>query len=198
MRLSRGAPPGAGPAGRLGWGTLLIAWLSPGTAGGQVFLTQDEALAVAFPPPATVERRTAYLSEQELERARTLAGADVNVEAAIVTYYVGRDGSRSVGVAYFDAHRVRTLQEVLMIVVTPEAQVKSIEVLRFSEPRDYLAPGGWLEQFERRGLDEELSVRRGIVNITGATLTSSAVTRAVRRTLALHDVVAPFEAGEAP
>ena len=145
-----------------------------------------------------MERRTAYLSEQELERARTLAGADVNVEAAIVTYYVGRDGSRSVGVAYFDAHRVRTLQEVLMIVVTPEAQVKSIEVLRFSEPRDYLAPGGWLEQFERRGLDEELSVRRGIVNITGATLTSSAVTRAVRRTLALHDVVAPFEAGEAP
>lgn len=161
-------------------------------ARAQTFLTQEEALELAF-PEARVERRTAYLGEEELGRAAELAGEPV--EASVVTYYVAFSGDETVGAAYFDAHRVRTLDEVLMVVVDPGGRVDRVEVLRFAEPPDYLAPGGWLEQFVDRGLGPDLSVGRGIVNMTGATLTSEAATAAVRRVLALHTVVAPFVEG---
>jgi Na+-translocating ferredoxin:NAD+ oxidoreductase subunit G len=156
-------------------------------------LTQDEALALAFPGAAT-ERYTAYLSEAELARARAHAGGDVEIEQSVVTYYVARGGGTPLGVAYFDAHRVRTEQEVLMVVVGPDARVRRVETVSFREPPEYMAPERWMRLFDGRELSPDLSVRRDIPNITGATLTSGAVTRAVRRVLALHDVIDPLGA----
>ncbi len=160
----------------------------------QVRFTQDEALRLAFPEPATIERRTAFLGESELEQARQLAGADVPLDQRVVTYYVGQSAGGPLGVAYFDAHRVRTLPEVLMIVVTPDERIGRIEILRFSEPPEYRAPQGWLSLFSGRGLQEGISLKGAIVNMTGATLTSRAVTGASRRVLALHQVIQPLEA----
>jgi len=162
--------------------------------GAQV-LTQDEALELAFPGDE-VERRTAYLTDDQLARATEEAGPDVEVETGIVTYYVAIRGDRPVGVAYFDVHRVRTVTEVLMIVVDPNDRIRRVETIRFSEPPKYQAPDGWLRQFDGQGLDEELSLKGEIANITGATLTAGAVTRSTRRALALHHVIAPF--GETP
>lgn len=160
----------------------------PAPASAQALLTQEEALELAFPPPATVERRTAFLDEAQVARAAELAG-DAGVESGIVTYYVGRGKEGPIGYAYFDAHRVRTLDEVLMVVVSPEATVSRVEVLRFGEPREYLPPERWLDLFTGRELDDRLSTKGEIVNLTGATLTARAVTRAVRRVLALHETI---------
>lgn len=187
----------AGPAARTR-GLLLgaLAWLAlPGAAGAQVFLTQEEALRLAFPAPAVIERHTAYLTADELARARALAGGRVPLEQGIVTYYTGRREGRTLGVAYFDVHRVRTLPEVLMIVVGTDARVQRVEIVKFAEPPDYLAPAGWLAQFPDRRLDDRLSTKGEIVNMTGATLTSSAITEAVRRVLALHQVITHAPSG---
>lgn len=174
---------------------LAAAMLAAGTpqcGRAQVRLTQDEALRLAFPPPAVIERRTAFLTEAQVETVRRLAGDDVDARQRVVTHYVATTDGVPLGVAYFDVHRVRTLDEVLMIVVSPQAQVERIEVLRFSEPPEYEAPPGWLSQFEGRSLRDGLSLKGVVIGMTGATLTSRAVTLAVRRTLALHEVVRPF------
>jgi len=164
--------------------------VSPTAASGQT-LTQDEALALAF-PGADLERRTAFLDDQDLSEADRLAGPDVRVEAGVVTYYVARRGGEPIGVAYFDAHRVRTLPQVLMIVVGVDGRVSRVETVSFREPPEYRAPDGWLRQFNDRTLDEGLSLRGAIATITGATLTAGAATRATRRALALHRVIEPL------
>ena len=157
----------------------------------QSVLTQDEALALAF-PDAKVERRTAYLSDEQLTRVRAAAGEGVTVETRVLTYYLATAGGLPVGVAYFDAHRVRTLPEVLMVVVGTDDRIRRLEVLRFQEPPDYRPPRAWLDRFRGRALDRRLSLKGEVVNLTGATLTSDAVTDAARRMLALHQVVQPF------
>ena len=182
-------------AALLGFG-LCVAAL-PGRAHAQTLLTQEEALRRAFPRADAIERRTAYLDSAQLARAEVAAGPDTKAPAGVVTYYVGvRDGA-PIGAAYFDVHRVRTLPEVLMVVVDPRNRVSRVEIVRFSEPPEYRAPGGWLRQFVGRVLGRELSLKGDIVGITGATLTSVAATHAVRRVLALHSVIDPFgtEAG---
>lgn len=158
----------------------------------QVLLTQEEALELAFPPPATVERRSAFLDEAQVEEARRLAGDEVAVDHSIVTYYVAHRDGRAVGVAYFDAHRVRTMREVVMVVVSTDGTVERVEILSFAEPPEYMASEAWIDQLEGRTLSPELRVGRGIINMTGATLTSQALTRASRRVLAIHRVVNPF------
>lgn len=171
---------------------MLAGALAP-AAPAQVLLTQQEALRLAFPEPATIERRTAYLDPAEADSARAWAGPGGDVVQTVVSYYVGVRAGEPIGAAYFDVHRVRTLPEVVMVVVTPDARVDRVEILKFSEPPEYRPPDGWLRQFRGKALTEELALKRELVNMTGATLSSQAVTAAVRRVLALHRMIRPLE-----
>ena len=172
---------------------MLVSLSIPERVSGQARLTQQQALRLAFPEPAVIERRTAFLSEEQIEEARQLSGDGVAVDQRVVTFYAASRQGTPLGVAYFDAHRVRTLNEVLLIVIAPAGSIDRIEVLRFAEPPEYRSPDSWLAQFRNKRLEEDLSLKGSIVGISGATLTSRAVTHAARRTLALHQVIRPFE-----
>lgn len=170
-------------------------------------LSLQEALKSAFPPPVMVERRTAFLSAHDLDLIRAASGPDTPVAQRVVSYYLAKRNGMPVGVAYFDSHRVRTLNEVIMIVVEPsdsepsrDDRIRSVEVLRFAEPPEYHASDAWLHQFKGGRLGPDLSLKRSIANMTGATLTSIAIVRAVRRVLATHARIRPFAsaAGKTP
>jgi hypothetical protein len=154
----------------------------------KVFLTQEEALRLAFPAGATVERKTAFLTNVQREAARKLSGVDP-APSALVTYYVGVRDGREVGTAYFDTHVVRTQSETLMILIDREGAIARVEVLAFTEPEEYLPREHWYGQFPGKTLDDELGVKRGIRPVSGATLTVRATTEAARRLLALHQVL---------
>ena len=168
----------------------VVAWAAP--AGAQV-LTQDQALALAFPDADEIVRETAYLDDGQLDRIAELAGAQVSAPSSIVPHYLAVRDGEAVGVAYFDAHRVRTLDEVLMVVVDRAGQVERIETVSFREPPEYEAPEGWLALFQGRDLGPDVSLKGEIPTMTGATLTAQAVTDAVRRVLALHRVLQPLD-----
>jgi hypothetical protein len=168
---------------------LLIAALLAGAAltlgaapaRARVLLSQKDALAVAF-PQATPERRTAFLTDAQARSVEEAARA--KLESKVWTYYVA--GSTT---AYFESHLVRTMNETVMVVVGADGKVAFVEILSFAEPDDYMASKRWLAQFPGRKLDDELALRRGLRNITGASLTSESVTRSVRRVLAVHQVL---------
>ena len=73
--------------------------------------------------------------------------------------------------------------------------VAQVVVLAFLEPPEYQARPVWLEQFTARRLDDELSLKRGVRWVTGATLSARAVTAAVRRVLAIHTVMRDVQIG---
>jgi len=157
------------------------------TLAGKVFLTQEEALKLAF-PGAAIERRTIFLTEAEAGEVARLSGGP-RPSALAVAYVATKDG-RLLGTAYFDTHVVRTQTETLMVVVGPAGTIARIEVLSFSEPEEYLPREHWYAQFPGKALDDELAVKRGIRPVSGATLTARATTEAARRILALHQVLA--------
>ena len=165
---------------------------SAGDSAGKVFLTVDEALALAF-PECHVERRTVYISEQEQALARELARVDLDVR--VVRPYVATRDGKLVGTAYFDNHRVRTKNEVVMFVVGPDDRLQRFELCSFAEPVEYVPRAAYYAQFQGKKLDDELDLRRGIRSVAGATLTARAGTDAARRTLALHAVIAEREHG---
>ena len=161
---------------------------SPNSSGGKVFLTRDEALELAF-GDATVEHETHYLTDEQRRRATELAGFDVDEKIAHA--WVARKEGKVVGTAWFDVRQVRTKKQSLMVVVDPEGRIARIELLAFAEPLDYVPRDTWYAQFLDCKLDAELSLKRKIRGVTGATLTARATTDAARRVLALHAVVSP-------
>jgi hypothetical protein len=158
-------------------------------AAAKVYLTREEALKLAF-PGASVERKTAFLTAEQQREAQKLSG-DEALPGALVTFYAARKDGKDVGTAYFDAHVVRTMPETIMVVIDPSGAIARIEVLSFSEPEEYLPRARWYAQFSGKALDAELSMKRAIRPVTGATLTARATTDAARRVLALHRVLHP-------
>jgi len=159
---------------------------------GRVFLTLEEALEAAF-PGCEVERSTVFLSKKQKKRAQKLSGVPL-VSGIIYPYTATKRDPKTgepviVGTAYFETHRVRSLRETMMFVVSDEGKIQRAEVLAFYEPLDYLPNARFYAQFHGRKLDEELSLKRGIRSVTGCSLSARAATNAARRILSIHQVV---------
>jgi Na+-translocating ferredoxin:NAD+ oxidoreductase RnfG subunit len=173
----------------IGLAFLLAAALAvPADAG--VYHSQQEALELAFPDATRVEKKTHVLDDAQAaaveERARS------KLESRLVSLYTGWRDDEVLGYAVIDIHTVRTQPEAFIVVVGPDGRVRSLRVLAFYEPEDYLPPDRWLEQFEGKPLDERMNLRADIHGIAGSTLSARAVTEGVRRALALVEVlVAP-------
>jgi hypothetical protein len=156
-------------------------------AQARVFMTQQQALASAFPQGAKVERQTYFLHPNEVNSARKESGVDFS-DRMIVRYTASAEG-RLLGHAYFDTHMVRTLPETVMIVVTPDGKVGRVELLSFDEPPDYQPKPRWIDQLRGKKLDDDLSLKRAIRPMTGATLSGRAIVNASRKVLSLHRIL---------
>ena len=163
-----------------------------GSLHAATLISLDEALALAFPGDRTA-RETLFLTDAQLAAAAAASGREG--QGALVTRFTATREGAVTGFAYLDTHRVRTLPETVLVVVTPAGTVARVEVVAFREPLDYLPPKPWYAQVEGRALDAELELKRAIRPVTGATLTARATTDAVRRVLALHQVLTTTAVG---
>jgi hypothetical protein len=164
---------------------LLGVW--PAAPEAKVFYSRSEALELAFPDADAVEAKTYILRDEEVSRIEGLAGS--RLESKLVKVYTGRRGGEVLGHAVIDIHNVRTLPEAFMVVLTPEGRVRSLRVLAFHEPLEYLPRGRWYGQFDAKTLEEPLRLGGDIHGVVGATLSAQATTRGVRRVLAFYEVL---------
>lgn len=148
-------------------------------------MTQQQALASAF-PGAKVSRQAIFLKPEQISAAQRAAGIDLTDR--MLVRYTAEKGGAVAGYAYFDTHRVRTLAETIMVVVSPDGKIEKIEILSFDEPADYQPKPRWMAQFNGRKLDDDLSLKAAIRPISGASLSGRAIVNASRRILALHKV----------
>jgi hypothetical protein len=161
----------------------VVVFFAAASAGARVLLTQEQALATAFPAGVKVTRQKFFLTPEQLAAARQESGGDFNDQ--LVIRYAGSDGR----IAYFDTHRVRTEPETVMVVVNADGTVDRVEILAFSEPTDYFPKRRWLDQLLHRHLDRDLALNRGVRPISGASLTGRALVNATRKLLAIHHVL---------
>lgn len=164
---------------------LLASWLvfaAVESAAGQSLLRRDDALKEYFAPPLVVEKKTLFLTEEQVRTIENRARA--KVDSRLVTYYAALDSGRIAGYAVVETRVVRTLPQTFMVVVSHDGELRGVELLAFSEPDDYRPPDRWLETFRGRTLTDDLRLKRGVKNIIGATITAESITSGVREILA--------------
>ncbi|OGU63159.1 MAG: hypothetical protein A3C56_06520 [Ignavibacteria bacterium RIFCSPHIGHO2_02_FULL_56_12] len=164
--------------------TVLFAVADTCTA--QVKMTKEEALETYF-PAAQIERATAFLTDDQVHEIQQRSRS--RVESHVLTYYMARKDGRFVGTAFFETQTVRTMPATYMVIVDPDTTIRAVEVMAFFEPEDYLPQSKWLGQFAAKGPADDLWLKRGIQNISGASLTAQALTEGVRRLLASYQIV---------
>jgi transcriptional regulator of nitric oxide reductase len=169
----------------------LFAVAAAAPAGAKVFHSRNEALELAFPDAERIEDETYVLTDAQSARISELAQGPL--DSKLVKIYTGWRGDRALGYAVIDVHNVRTMPEAFMVVLTPEGGVRSVRVLAFHEPLDYLPNERWYAQFDGKSPVSQLRVGGDIHAVVGATLSARATTRGVRRALAYYRVLVQHE-----
>lgn len=181
------------PNSQRGWLALFRRWaLGVGLLGFGICaaaaqgLSREEALAQVY-PGAEIRAERIFLTPAQVTEVARRAGTDP--ASALVARYLAARNGQAVGRAYVDTHTVRTKNESLLIALDAHGRVMRVDVTAFLEPSEFRAPAAWLGQYRGRALEDDLAVNRAIRPIAGATLTARAANNAVRRVLAIDELL---------
>lgn len=153
----------------------------------RVFTTPEAALQAAFPKAKISVKRLYLTPEQKEEIQRRLSRPVPN---RLYTVYVAMDDSgHASGYGFLHTTRVRSKEQTLFITVTPDERIRSVTLISFFEPEEYMPPGRWLRIFEgkgnRKGGPDALMPGVDIPVISGATLTTRSCAETARLVLML-------------
>lgn len=160
---------------------LLLAVTMPGVS--KIFYSKEEAMVLAFGEDAQVETLPLFPDDQQ--KAVIEKEAKVKLDSGLFTYYVGKQKNKILGYAAIETITVRTKPETLLIVLTPEGELKKMVTLAFHEPPEYQPPERWFDQLSGRPL-EEMDFNRGVQGVAGATLSTRAAVNSVRKVLSIY------------
>jgi FMN-binding domain len=162
----------------------LFAVATPVISG--IFYSKNEAMELAFGKGAQVEPQSLFPDEQQT--ASIEQQAKVKLASGMLTFYVGKQQDKILGYAAIETITVRTKPETLMILLTPEGELRNVTTLAFHEPPEYQPPDRWFEQLYKKPL-AELEFNKAVDGIAGATLSTRADLDSVRKVLATYQVM---------
>jgi thiamine biosynthesis lipoprotein len=154
-----------------------------------VYLTEEQALKLAFPGADRIDKRLLALTAGERDAiAAKLGGQDA---PRVFKLWIGRKGTAIVGYAVIDDVLGKSEPITYMLAVDDKLSVRSVEILAYRESRGgEVRQPDWRAQFAGKDATSALRVGKDIRNIAGATISCRALTDGVRRELACLSVIA--------
>ncbi|NOR79862.1 MAG: FMN-binding protein [Methyloprofundus sp.] len=165
---------------------LLLSLLMTTSAYAKIYYSKQEAMELAFGTEAQVESLSLFLKADETQRIQKLAR--VKLGSSLFTFYVSKKAGEIITYAAIESHKVRTKPETLLIVLDAQGQLINVHTLAFHEPPEYQPSKRWYAQLFNLPL-EDISFRKKIQGISGATLSSRAALDSVRKVLAVYQVM---------
>ena len=172
-------------------GFLLIAMLSVVSmdhAHGQVFLTLEDALDLAFPGAERIVKKKVSLDRKG--KVAIAKAASIMLDDPHFLFYVGMEGDRPVGYMVVDNVIGQAEPITYMVAFYPDGKVKRIEIMAYRESR-----GGevryreFMKQYEGKSIRDPLRVGDDIRNISGATLSTASISFGVKKLLAVFHYI---------
>jgi hypothetical protein len=151
----------------------------------EIFYSKTEALELAF-GKATVENLSLFPDEAQSTKIQQLA--KTKLESGLFTFYVGKENGKILGYAAIESETVRTKPETVMILLTLEGELKSVTILAFHEPPEYMPPVRWFESLVKREL-ENMDFSKGVDGVSGATLSTRSALSSTRKVMAIYQVM---------
>jgi thiamine biosynthesis lipoprotein len=161
-------------------------------AAGEVYLNEAQALAIILGEKAVVRKERKTLDEAlrtKLERSSNLRFPESSY-----TFFIATRAGQAEKYAIQMNEIGKTEPITFMVGMSPEGKVTEVLIMVFRENRGWeVKEKRFLNQFRGKTLRSSIRVDEDIINYTGATLSSKAVARGVKRALFLLDAFYPGE-----
>ncbi|MBL7685929.1 MAG: FMN-binding protein [Deltaproteobacteria bacterium] len=169
---------------------LFVCLLFPFTTFSQtsVFLKPEEALKLLFKDSKEVTKETPPISADQKSKIEKILGYDLPKSS--YNFYLGKSDGKIDGYAMIDDEVGKVLPITFVTKISPDGKVEQVEIMVYRESHGgEVATKRFLNQFRTKSFNDELRLHGNIVNVSGATLSSHALVKGVRRALVLWQVL---------
>ena len=180
---------------------VLVALFAQTVLAGRL-LTLAKALESLMPDTESIEEESRVMTDSELNEIKAYLGGalvhhqkgskseDVSEKKEYVFHFGIVNGERTeVGVVEEQPGKWGPV-EYFIVLDCKSAKVKNIAVMSYREKRGRpIARHSFLSQFYGKGIDDPIQVRKDIRAISGATISSDATCFAVKKVIAMYEVI---------
>lgn len=162
-----------------------------------VYARPEEALKRLMPQAERFQGERVTLTNEQKEKAQKLLGNKIRKNT--YPFWIGRKGYTPVGYGVRLNVVGKERPITFMVVVNPDGRAQGVEVLRYRESQgSEIRSKRFMRQFVGKSLSSPLKLGRDIDAISGASLSSRSTTYAVKKALALVEVVYGNRRKESP
>jgi hypothetical protein len=119
-------------------------------------------------------KENVFLNKDQIKKIKEKV--DFRVSALLLRYKNSCNNS----FIYIDSHIVRTMNETVVIELN-KSDVKVLKIASFMEPKEYLPPQKWLNQFQNKKVKVD--------GLTGATISENAIKRLVEKYIVIDNIL---------
>jgi Na+-translocating ferredoxin:NAD+ oxidoreductase RnfG subunit len=151
-----------------------------------VYLKPAEALKIIFKDSKEVVSEKKSLSAEQKSAVEKRVGTKLAKETW--TFYIAKSDDKVDGYALIDNEIGKTEPITFITAMTPEGEVKAVEILVYREPvGSEVHDKRFVKQYLGKKVSDPIRLGQDITNISGATMSARAVSHGVKRALLLWE-----------
>ena len=144
-----------------------------------------DAMKNAYPNSTEIVKKNIVLSKQN---ASTIAKeAKTKLPSKIFRVFKAYKNEELLAYGILLSKKVRSKNAVVLYIISKDSLLKSIEIIAFNEPAEYIPSARWNSQFKDIPTITMLRTSKEIANITGATLSAKSITDGSRLAFAFYN-----------
>lgn len=151
----------------------------------EILTSPIDAMKYAYGQNSEISKNDILLSsEQESSISQE---AKVALDTKIFRVFKAVADNKILGYGILISKQVRSKNAVILYIITKESLLKSIEIIAFNEPIEYLPSKEWSSQFQNIETTQMLRISKEIPTITGATLSARSAVDGSRIAFAFYN-----------
>lgn len=152
----------------------------------KLIISPFDAMKLHFGDDSKIEKKSLLLTSDDAKAVTKLA--KVKLDTKIYKTFRAFKDDKLLGYGILVLHKVRSKDTAVLSIISPDGTLKTIEIVAFNEPMEYIPSKNWIEVLENKMLSDSLALGKDIPSITAATMSARAATNAARIALSIYAV----------
>ena len=153
----------------------------------KVLISPIDAMKSSYGDKATITKKNILLSKSKAKLIEQ--NAQEKLSSKIFRIFKATQENQLLGYGVLVNKKVRSKNAVILYFISKDSILKSIEIIAFNEPLEYIPSQNWNSQFQNISTDTMMKSSRDIPTITGATLSARTITNGSRIAFAIYNEI---------
>jgi len=153
----------------------------------KMLISPIDVMNQSFGKNANISKKNILLTSSQAKNIT--ADAKAKLKSKIFKVFKATQDGTTLGYGILVNSKVRSKNAVIIYIISNDSILKSIEIIAFNEPMEYIPSKVWISQFNNISTDKRLRVAKEIPTITGATMSARSIVDGSRIAFAFYDEI---------